>query len=222
MASSKNAAAPVFYVGFVLLAGLIVYSFVASARESELRRRCSPTCLLRPDYAGVDRKVPSFTLPNMKGDKISSDSLRDKVIVLNFWTKTCGPCLEEMPQIVELTKMLKDRKDVAVVTISTDDGPEDVRATLKSVIREEAPFEILFDPDAKIVAGKFGTRLYPETWIVDKRGVIRARFDGARAWANPAVVELIDQVRFGGYCPIDIREGRPTGEGARVCNDFGG
>ena len=222
MASSKNSVAPVFYIGFVLLAGFIVYSFVASAREGELRRRCSPTCLLRPDYAGADKKIPSFTLTNMKGAKVALDAYRDKVIVLNFWTKTCGPCLEEMPEIVELTKILKDRKDVAVVTISTDDGPEDVRATLKSILREEAPFEILFDPDAKVVAGKFGTRLYPETWIVDKRGVIRARFDGARAWSNPAVVELIDQVRVGGYCPIDIREGRPTGEGARVCADFGG
>src|SRR6476469_4018254 len=120
MAAQKNAVAPVFYVGFVLIAGLIVYSFVASAREGELRRRCTPTCLLRPDYAGADKKAPSFALGNMKGAQVSLDAYRDKVVVLNFWTKTCGPCLEEMPEIVELTKMLKDRKDVAVVTVSTD------------------------------------------------------------------------------------------------------
>jgi hypothetical protein len=127
-----------------------------------------------------------------------------------------------MPEIVELTKMLKDRSDVAVIAVSTDDGPNDVRPTLKSVLREDPPFPILFDPDAKMAEGKFGTRLYPETWIVDKRGVIRARFDGARAWSNPTVVEFIDQLRAGGYCPMDIRAGRLSGEGARVCEDFGG
>lgn len=218
---SSSRATPLFYVGFVLLAGLLVYSFVASAREGELRRRCSPTCLLRPDYAGANRKLPSFALKNMTGATVSLDDYRGKTLVLNFWTKTCGPCLEEMPEILELTHILKDRKDVAVVTVSTDDGPEDIRSTLKSVLREDAPFEILFDPDSTIVAGKFGTHLFPETWIVDSRGVIRARFDGARAWSNPAVVEFIDQVRAGSYCPVDIVEGRTSGEGARLCAEFG-
>jgi peroxiredoxin len=222
MASSKSPFTPVAYLAFVGLAGGLVYSFVASAREGEMRRRCSPTCLLRPDYAGADRKLPSFSLKDMNSATVSSDAYMGKVLVLNFWTKTCGPCLEEMPELVELTHILKDRKDVAVVTISTDDGPNDIRATLKSVIREDPPFEILFDPDSKIVGGKFGTHLFPETWIVDKRGVIRARFDGARAWSNAAVVEFIDQIRAGGYCPVDIREGHPSGEGARVCGDLGG
>ncbi len=210
------------YMAFVLVAGVLVYSFVASARESELRRRCAPTCLLGPDYAGNDRTMPSFSLPNMKGTPVSADAYRGKVIVLNLWTKTCGPCLEEMPALVELTQVLRDRKDVVVVTISTDEGPDDVRGTLKSILREDPPFEILFDPDSKIVGGKFGTRLFPETWLIDKRGVIRARFDGARAWNNPAVVELVDQIRNNGYCPISIRDGRPSGEGVRVCSEFGG
>lgn len=222
MAASKGSFTVAAYLGFVLVAGAIVYSFVASARESELRRRCAATCLLRPDYAGADRKLPSFALPNMKGTTVPSESFQGKVVVLNFWTKTCGPCLEEMPEIVELTKILRDRKDVVVLTISTDEGPNDVRDTLKSIMREEPPFEVLFDPDSKIVAGKFGTRLFPETWIIDKRGVIRARFDGARAWSNPAVVELVDQVRNDGYCPIAIQGGRPSGEGARLCSEFGG
>src|SRR5262245_59476291 len=142
MAGSKSPFTPVAYLAFVALAGGLVYSFVASAREGEMRRRCSPTCLLRPDYAGADKKLPSFSLKDMNGATVSSDAYLGKVLVLNFWTKTCGPCLEEMPELVELTHILKDRKDVAVVTISTDDGPNDIRATLKSVIREDPPFEI--------------------------------------------------------------------------------
>lgn len=211
------------YVGFAIAAAVLVYSFVSVAREGEVRRRCAATCLLHPAYAGAEKKLPVFSLADMNGKAVSLDDYRGKVVVLNFWTKTCGPCLEEMPDLVELTKVLASRSDVAVVTVSTDDGPDDIRDTLKAVLHDEkTPFPILFDPDAKIVGGKFGTHLFPETWFIDKRGVIRARFDGARDWTNPAVVELIDQIRFGGYCPIDIREGRISGQASQVCEEIGG
>jgi peroxiredoxin len=211
------------YVGFALAAAVLVYSFVSVAREGEVRRRCAATCLLHPAYAGADKRVPTFSLSDMNGKAVSLDDYKGKVVVLNFWTKTCGPCLEEMPDLVELTKVLAPRSDVAVVTISTDDGPDDVRDTLKAVLHDEKPpFPVLFDPDAKIVGGKFGTHLFPETWIIDKRGVIRARFDGARDWTNPAVVELIDQIRVGGYCPIDIKESRISGPASQLCEELGG
>lgn len=210
------------HVGVIALAATLVYSFVSVARDGELRRRCAPTCLLRPEYAGAERLAPSFSLPDMKGKAVSLDAYRGKVIVLNFWTKTCGPCLEEMPDLVELTHVLASRSDVAVLTVSTDDGPDEVSGILKTVLKGEPPFPILFDPDAKIVRGKYGTHLFPETWIIDKRGVIRARFDGARDWTHAAIVEYIDHLRGGGYCPVEFREGRPSGEGTKTCESLTG
>jgi peroxiredoxin len=222
-APDQNPAALAAYVAFAVVAAILVYSFVSVAREGEVRRRCSPTCLLHPAYTGADRIAPSFELSDMNGKKVSLADYRGRVVVLNFWTKTCGPCLEEMPDLVELTKILATRSDVSVVTVSTDEGPDDIKDTLKSVLHEErTPFPVLFDPESKIVNGKFGTHLFPETWIIDKRGVIRARFDGARDWTNPAVVELIDQIRAGGWCPIDIKEGHISGPAAPVCEEIGG
>jgi len=213
---------PVAQLAFVAAAATLVYSFVAVAREGEVRRKCGSVCLLHPNYAGANRRLPSFSLPDLHGQQVTSDSLRGKVVVLNFWTKTCGPCLEEMPEIAELAKILRDRKDVAVVTISIDDGPAAVKDTLKSILREEPPFSVLFDPESQVVGAKFGTHLFPETWIIDKRGVIRARFDGAREWGSSGVVELVDEVRADTYCPVTVREGRPQGEGAQICESFGG
>lgn len=209
------------YIVFVLASAIAVYAFVTVAREGETRRRCGAMCIMHPNYVNDDRTAPDFTLTDAKGAKVSLSSYRGKVVVLNFWTKTCGPCMEEMPEISTLTKVLRDRKDVAVLTVSSDDGPEDVRDTLKAVLREDPPFEILFDPDQKVVAGKFGTHLYPETWIIDKRGVIRARFDGAREWSDSAVVEMIDEIRNGGYCPVEIKDSRPQGEAAKTCKEMG-
>src|SRR5215470_12292247 len=126
------------HLAFVAGAAVLVYSFVNVAREGETRRQCGPMCLVRPDYAGADRRAPDFALKNMKGETVSLSAYRGKVVVLNFWTKTCGPCLEEMPEIADLSRILKPLSDVAVVTVSTDDTAQDATDTLKSVLREEA------------------------------------------------------------------------------------
>jgi peroxiredoxin len=224
VAFSLKSLAPAAQLAFVAGAAILVYSFVAVAREAEIRRKCSSICLLHPNYAGADRKMPSFTLKDMNGRDVSSASLLGKVVVLNFWTKTCGPCLQEMPEISDLAKILRAKTDVTLLTISTDDGPADIRDTLKGALREEPPFPILFDPDSRVVGGQFGTHLFPETWIIDKRGVIRARFDGAREWGNSAVVELVDDLRTDGYCPVTLREGKvsSSGEAAKVCESLAG
>ncbi len=191
-------------VAFVLAAAALVYGFVGVTREAELRRRCNAACLLRPNYMGADRKAPAFELKDLSGKSVTLKQFEGKVVVLNFWSKTCGPCLEEMPELAELAKILHEKPDVAVITISIDETAQEASMTLKALLKEEPPFLTLMDPDNKIVKGKFGTTLVPETWVIDKRGIIRARFDGAKEWGNPAVVEYVDQIRAGGYCPIDI------------------
>lgn len=222
MSDEKTSYAPVAHIAFVLAAALGVYSFVSVAKEAELRRRCAPTCLLQPSYAGYERTAPDFTLPDLKGQQVSLSQYRGKVVILNFWTKTCGPCMEEMPEIADLARILRPMSDVALVTVSTDETAKDAVDTLKSVLREEPPFPVLMDPDLKVVREKYGTSLYPETWIIDKNGVVRARFDGKRPWSSAAVVELVDQIRGGGFCPVQAKDGKLAGDGLRVCESISG
>ena len=209
-------------VAFVVVAALFVYGFVAVTKEGETRRVCSAPCFLHPDYLAADRRAPDFSLKDMRGNTVTLESLRGKVVVLNFWTKTCGPCLEEMPDLAELTKIVRDRPDVVVLAVSVDDGPDDIRPTLQTVLREEPPFTVLVDPGSTIVNGKFGTRLFPETWFIDKRGVIRARFDGAREWTNPLVVNFIDSLRGGDYCAVKIEDRSLRGNAAKLCDEMTG
>jgi peroxiredoxin len=209
-------------LAFVAVAALFAYGFVTVSKDGELRRVCSTPCFLRPDYMAADRRAPPFMLKDLHGATVSLESLRGKVVVLNFWTKTCGPCLEEMPELAELTKILGDRPDVAVVTVSVDDGPDDVKPTLQTVLRGEPPFAVLFDPDSTIVRGKFGTHLFPETWFIDKEGIIRARFDGAREWTNPLVVNYVDALRRGDYCSVKIDGTSLAGRAAKVCSEMTG
>ncbi len=209
-------------IAFVIVASLFVYSFVSVTKEGEARRVCSAPCLLHPDYMAAERLAPDFALKDLRGNTVTLASLRGKVVILNFWSKTCGPCLEEMPELVDLTKVVRDRSDVAVVAVSVDEGPDDVRPTLQTVLREEPPFIVLFDPDSHVVGGKYGTRLFPETWFIDKRGVIRARFDGAREWNTPLMVNYIDALRGGQYCAVKIDGPTLGGKVAKICDDMTG
>ena len=219
---APNLSAILAQVAFVVVAALFVYGFVSVSKEGEARRVCSAPCYLHPDYLAAERLAPGFSLKDLHGSTVTLESLKGKVILLNFWSKTCGPCLEEMPDLADLTKILADRRDVAVVTISSDDGPDDVKPTLQTVLHGEPPFAVLFDPDAKVITGKYGTRLFPETWLIDKHGVIRARFDGAREWTNPLVINFIDALRAGDYCPVRIEDKTLGGKAGRICDEMTG
>lgn len=211
-------------LGFVAGAAVLVYSFVATAREGETRRKCGAMCLLQPSYAGAERTLPRFELPDLKGRMHTSSEWAGKLVVLNLWTRSCGPCLEEMPAFAQLAKVLRSRKDVAVVTISTDEETKDVEDTLRSVLREPPVFETLIDTEGTVVKGKFGTDLFPETWIIDKAGIIRARFDGARDWSDAAVVEVVDEILAGTYCPLSIHQGTlaANADAVKLCQTLGG
>ncbi|MGA2449803.1 MAG: TlpA disulfide reductase family protein [Polyangiaceae bacterium] len=221
-ARTSHALAMAGQLAFIAMAALFVYGFVATAKDSERRRTCSAACLLRPDYMGAERRAPDFSLSDVHGRAVRLTSLRGKVVVLNFWSKTCGPCLEEMPDLAELTRLLRDRSDVAVVAVSTDEGAHDVLQTLHTALNEEPPFTVLLDPDSSIVGGKYGTHMFPETWFIDKRGVIRARFDGVREWNTALVLDFIDDLRRGDICEAKVDESGISGLASAVCEELGG
>jgi len=204
---------------FILFAAFAVYSFVSAARDGERRRLCGPVCHLRPDYAARNRTAPDFELDALPKGKLRLSSYRGKVVVLNFWTKNCRPCLEEMPSLAQLAESLKGDPDIVVLTVSTDENLADVRSTLRSVIGGEPPFPAAVDPESSVVGGKFGTRLYPETWLLDPKGVIRARFDGPRDWSSPMMHDLLERLREPLACSIDFESGRPSGEDSIACED---
>jgi peroxiredoxin len=206
---------------FIGCAALGVYGFVTAVKDGETRRSCTSLCALRPEYAARNRLAPDFELPSMTGRKVKLSSYRGKAVILNFWTKTCRPCLEEMPSIADLAKALKAHPGVALVTVTTDESAADARDTLRSVLGGgEAPFEVLIDPEGAVVQDKYGTKLFPETWFIDREGVIRARFDGGRSWASPLTIDLAESLSNPLECAVVFEGGKPRGPMAGLCGEF--
>ncbi|MFO0592105.1 MAG: TlpA disulfide reductase family protein [Polyangiaceae bacterium] len=212
---------PIAQVAFIAAAAVTVYGFVRAAQNDQRYSACTAVCQMRPDYAARDRIAPDFELPDLDGKPVRLSQFRGKTVFLNFWTKTCRPCLEEMPSLLELGKVVQKRSDMVLLAVSTDENPADVKDTLKVVLNEEPSFRVLIDPDAKIVRDVFGTRLFPETWIIDGKGVIRARFDGARDWSEATVINIGEMVQRTGGCPVEFFKGAPRGKFAGLCPDEG-
>jgi peroxiredoxin len=206
-------------IAFVATAAIGVFSFVRTAQDAEARRLCTSVCRLRPNYAARNRLVPDFELPKLGGGVYRMSAQRGKTIVLNFWTKNCQPCMEEMPSVAMLSQMLGSVPGAELVTISTDETMQDVEATLRSVLNAPAPFVVLHDPEGKVVTGLFGTKLYPETWIIDPKGVIRARIDGARNWSDPLTVDYLKLLKEPRSCQVSFEAGQPSGPWAGMCSE---
>ncbi len=198
-------------LAFALVAGFIVYGFVDMAKHAEMRRACDPLVQLRPRYMGNDRVAPDFDLSDGRGGRVKLSSYRGKVVILHFWTKTCGPCLEELPMVAEFAQQVKSRKDVAVITVTIDENPESIKDVLSSLFGDKAPnFVIAYDPENTVVRDKFGTKLFPETWLIDPSGIVRARFDGVPlageacdvVWKSPLLLSAIDALEAPAVCDL--------------------
>jgi len=204
-------------IAFIAVASLGAYSFVRAARHDHRLTSCTALCELAPAYAGRNRSAPDFELPDMTGRAVRLSSFRGKPVVLNFWSVTCKACKEELPSLAELAE-LGARRGVAVLTVCADDGPAAIEATLREVFGSRPPpLPVLFDPDLEVIGDKYGTTLYPETWLIDADGIIRARFDGKRDWSSGLVLDVVERLATAPGCPVEFARGRPVGPFAGLC-----
>jgi peroxiredoxin len=144
-----------------------------------------------PHYLGREKLAPDFALPDKHGKTYALSQRRGRVVIMNFWSITCPPCVEEMPSFEALSEIAAKYDDVDVVAISADEGWDAVR----QVLSPSSKVIHLFDPERAVLTERYGTELFPETWIIDRDGVVRFRYDGAFDWSNPVVLSLIERFR---------------------------
>ena len=129
----------------------------------------------------IDKPAPEFSLTQLRNPerKLSLQELRGQVWMLNVWASWCAPCLEEHPHLVALA----EKKAVALVGFNYKDERE---AALKWLARHGDPYSmIVVDPDGR-VGIDYGVYGVPETFVIDKEGIIRYKHVGP---LTPKVVD---------------------------------
>ncbi|MBA3912801.1 MAG: TlpA family protein disulfide reductase [Acidobacteriales bacterium] len=140
----------------------------------------------RPPRIGT--AAPDFTVGDADR-KVALHDLKGQVVILNFWATWCPPCVEEMPSLVQMQQRLKD-KGVTVLAVSLDADEDAYHKFLKD---HGVNLLTVRDPDQKS-NNLYGTFKYPETYIIDRNGVVRRKFIGAVDWSTPEIVDFITKI----------------------------
>jgi peroxiredoxin len=140
----------------------------------------------RPPKIGTS--APDFTVQD-SDRKVTLSQLRGQVVVLNFWASWCPPCVEETPSLIQMQHRMKD-KGVTVLAVSVD---EDAGAYHKFLADYRMDLLTVRD-DKQVSNGLYGTFKFPETYIIDRNGIMRRKFIGAVDWTSPEVVEFLGKV----------------------------
>jgi len=151
------------------------------------------TVLLAGCYSGsrpphIGNPAPDFTVQDADR-KVSLGDLRGQVVVLNFWATWCAPCVEEMPSLVQMQQKMKN-KGVDVLAVSVDVDENAYRKFLKD---HSIDLLVVRDPERKS-NNLYGTFKFPETYIIDRSGVLRRKFIGPVDWQQPEIVDFLSKL----------------------------
>ena len=135
----------------------------------------------------VGSPAPEFTVQDADRT-VSLRELRGKIVVLNFWATWCPPCIEEMPSLTALQSRMKDQ--VVVLAVSLDENEGTYRSFL-----EDNKINLLTvrDPERRS-SELYGTFKYPETYIIDRNGILRRKFVGALNWTRADVIDYLNKL----------------------------
>jgi cytochrome c biogenesis protein CcmG, thiol:disulfide interchange protein DsbE len=120
---------------------------------------------------------------------VTLSQFKGQVVVLNFWATWCPPCIEEMPSLVQMQQRMKDKGvTVLAVSVDADDG------SYRRFLRDHG-VNLLSVRDAdQRSSSLYGTFKFPETYVIDRNGVVRRKFIGAVDWTEPDVIEYLGKL----------------------------
>lgn len=124
---------------------------------------------------GGREAAPTFAYTLLDGAKSSTQALRGKVVLINFWATGCAVCVKEMPQIASTHRKYQARGFETLAVAMSDDPPAYVADFVHS---RQLPFGVVIDNTGAIAKAFNGVRLTPTTFLVDKHGAIVKRFVG--------------------------------------------
>ena len=136
-----------------------------------------PGCNRGAHPAQLDQRAPDFTVSDGT-NTVHLASYRGQVVLLNFWASWCAPCIEELPSLLQLHH---DDPNLVVLAVSIDEDPDAYSSFIR---RRHVDLITVRDPNQS-AAKLFHTDMWPETYVIDRKGVIRRKFVGATDWSDP-------------------------------------
>jgi cytochrome c biogenesis protein CcmG, thiol:disulfide interchange protein DsbE len=140
----------------------------------------------RPPHVGSAAK--DFSVQD-SDHQVSLNQFRGQVVVLNFWATWCPPCNQELPSIMDMQNRMRSR-GVVVLGVSIDVDGDAYHRFLRE---RNVNFVTVRDPEQK-VANMYGTSMWPESYVIDRQGVLRRKVVGPINWDSPEVMQFLSRL----------------------------
>lgn len=115
------------------------------------------------------RTAPEIQIPLLDGRTLTLGELRGRPVVLAFWSPTCVPCVEELPDLVQLYRELAPR-GLELLAVAM---PYDPPLAVQTFVRErEIPYPVALDVDGRIAGSFDGIKVIPTALLIDPKGHI--------------------------------------------------
>ncbi len=134
----------------------------------------------------IGNLAPVFTVSDGQ-HSVDLAQFRGKVVVLNFWASWCAPCIEEMPSLEALQHELPQ---IQIVAVASD---EDFSQYQTYIVQHHIDLMTVFDQKQASNA-LYGSFRFPETYIIDKRGIVRRKLIGAQEFTSPEFVAYLKKL----------------------------
>lgn len=170
----------------IIAGALLVIGCANNAKEVGDEGSTIPEDSLAMETVGTDVKEVatgvSASFVDINNRVMSLDSLRGKVVVMNFWATWCPPCIREMPSLNTLFLDLKSNRDIVFMAIDVD---EDIKGASKFMAKNkfDLPLYTLHSP----LPSELETSSIPMTVILDKRGEVAVQHTGMVDFGNPNI-----------------------------------
>ncbi|MGZ8197930.1 MAG: TlpA family protein disulfide reductase [Burkholderiales bacterium] len=125
--------------------------------------------------------APSVTFTSIKGERIATDNLRGRVVLVNFWATDCVICIKEMPRLTQTYRKFASRDFELVAVAMRHDPPNYV---LHYTEKNALPFKVALDPMGELAKAFDNVMLTPTTIVIDKRGNMVKRIVGEPDFAK--------------------------------------
>ena len=135
-------------------------------------------------------KAPDVTVTSLTGTSLKLSAVKGKVVLLNFWATWCPPCREEIPSMVKLVALMTG-KPFQLIAVSLDEGG---KPAVESFFRNSGyQLPAYLDLDGKAAAA-YGVTGFPETFIIDRSGIIVKKVVGPLDWSAPETVSFLEEL----------------------------